>query len=268
MNAAEGALTGADYDRFAPFYDLEFADFADDLPLLRAFAEHSGGAILELGCGTGRVLVPLAEDGYAVTGVDLSPAMLALARTAAARAGVAGGVTLVEDDIRALARLGDARFGLAFSAINSFLHLETQEDQLAALGAVAGHLMPGGLLVLDVFPPHPDILNEYDGRMLHAGTYHDPQTGERIDKFSTSALDSAEQRIETTFFYDRLRTDGTTARVAAPFTFRYLGRYELQLLLERVGFGEIAFYGSYNLEPFTAASDRMIAVATWPGGAE
>jgi len=268
MNTADGALTSADYDRFAPFYDLEFADFADDLPLLRAFAEHSDGAILELGCGSGRALVPLAEDGYAVTGVDLSPAMLALARAAAARAGVADRVTLVEDDIRALAHLGDARFGLAFSAINSFLHLETQADQLAALGAITRHLRPGGLLVLDLFPPHPDILNEYDGRMLHAGAYQDARTGERIDKFSTSTLDSAEQRIETIFFYDRLRADGTTERTAAPFTFRYLGRYELQLLLERVGFGEIAFYGSYDLDPFTAASDRMIAVATWPEGAE
>ena len=266
MNSADGALTSAEYDRFAPFYDLEFADFADDLPLLRAFAEHSGGTILELGCGSGRALVPLAEDGYAVTGVDLSPAMLALARAAAARAEVAQGVTLVEDDIRFLARLGDARFGLAFSAINSFLHLETQNDQLAALDAVARHLQPGGLLVLDLFPPHPDILNDYDGRLIHAGTYHDPETGERIDKFSTSALDSAEQRIETVFFYDRLRADGTTVRVAAPFTFRYLGRYELQLLLERVGFAEVAFYGSYELEPFSAASDRMIAVATWPEG--
>ena len=264
MNTTDGAPIGDEYDRFAPFYDLEFADFADDLPLLRAFAAHSGGTILELGCGSGRALVPLAEDGYAVTGVDRSPAMLALARAAADRAGVAGGVTLVEDDIRSLDRLGDARFGLAFSAINSFLHLETQAEQLAALGAVARHLRPGGLLVLDLFPPHPDILNEYDGRMLHAGTYRDPQTDERIDKFSTSALDSAEQRIETIFFYDRLRADGTVERTAAPFTFRYLGRYELQLLLERVGFGEIACYGSYDLDPFTAASDRLIAVATWP----
>lgn len=266
MNSADGALTGADYDRFAPFYDLEFADFADDLPLLRAFAEHSGGPILELGCGSGRALVPLAADGYAVTGVDLSPAMLALARAAVERAGVGASVTLIEDDMRTLGQLGAAHFGMVFSAINSFLHLETQADQLAALAAVARHLRPGGLLVLDLFPPHPDILNEYDGRLIHAGTYRDPQTGERIDKLATSTLDSAEQRIDTVFFYDRLRSDGTVERTAAPFAFRYLGRYELQLLLERVGFGDVNFYGSYDLDPFTAASDRMIAVATWPPG--
>ncbi len=264
MNMMDTRPTGDDYDRFAPFYDLEFAEFDDDLPLYFAFAEHSGGPILELGCGSGRVVVPLAETGYEVTGVDLSPAMLILARDAVERAGVADQVTLLEDDIRTLAKIGDRSFGLAFSAINSFLHLATQSDQLAALGVASRQLRPGGVLVLDLFPPHPDILNEYDGRLLHAGTYADPHTGERIDKFSSTVLDSAEQRMDTTFFYDRLHADGRVERTAAPFTFRYITRYELQLLLERAGFIDVTFYGTYDLEPFTAASDRMIAVAVRP----
>ena len=264
MNMMDTRPTGDDYDRFAPFYDLEFAEFDDDLPLYFAFAEHSGGPILELGCGSGRVVVPLAETGYEVTGVDLSPAMLILARDAVERAGVADQVTLLEDDIRTLAKIGDRSFGLAFSAINSFLHLATQADQLAALGVASRQLRPGGVLVLDLFPPHPDILNEYDGRLLHAGTYADPHTGERIDKFSSTVLDSAEQRMDTTFFYDRLHADGRVERTVAPFTFRYITRYELQLLLERAGFIDVTFYGTYDLEPFTAASDRMIAVAVRP----
>jgi SAM-dependent methyltransferase len=264
MNTATLPPDGDDYDRFAPFYDLEFAEFDDDWPLYRAFADHSGGPILELGCGTGRLVVPLAEAGYDVVGVDRSPAMLGLARAAVERAGVRARVTLVEDDMRTLDTLGQRRFRLAFCAINSFLHLGSQEEQLAALGAIFARLDPGGVLLLDLFPPHPDILDEYDGRLIHAGTYHDPATGERIDKLSTTVLDSAEQRMDTTFFYDRLRADGRVERVAAPFTFRYVGRYELQLLLERVGYTAVAFYGSYDLEPFTAASDRMIAVAVRP----
>lgn len=264
MNTDIAPLTGADYDRFAPFYDLEFAAYDDDLPLYRAFATHTGGPLLELGCGSGRVLVPLAEDGYAMTGVDLSPAMLALAGEAATRAAVAERVALVEDDIRTLGKLGTTRFALAFSAINSFLHLETQGDQLAALRAVAQHLQPGGLFIADLFPPHPDLLIEYDGRLIHVGTYRDPHTDERIDKFSTSMLARADQRIDTTFFYDRLRADGTTQRVAATFALRYIGRYELELLLDRAGFTDITIYGSYDLEPFTDASERMIAVARLP----
>lgn len=264
MDTATPPRDGDDYGRFAPFYDLEFAEFDDDWPLYRAFADHSGGPILELGCGTGRLVVPLAEAGYDVTGVDYSPAMLALARSAVERAEVGEHAMLVEDDMRTLAVLGTQRFALAFCAINSFLHLATQGDQLAALGVTFGHLVPGGVLILDCFPPHPDILDEYDGRLIHAGTYHDLATGERIDKLSTTTLDSAEQRMDTVFFYDRLRADGRVERIAAPFTFRYVGRYELQLLLERAGYTDVTFYGSYDLEPFTAASERMIAVAVRP----
>ena len=257
-------MTAADYDRFAPYYDLEFGSFEDDLPLYRALAAQSGDPLLELGCGTGRALLSLAADGYQVSGGDLSPAMLARARACMAGRGLGRQVTLVEDDIRSLAGVPAVHFGLAFSAINSFLHLETQADQLATLVAVARRLRPGGRFVADLFPPHADILIEYDGRLLHAATFRDEQTGERIDKFTSSTLDQAEQRLDTTFFYDRQRPDGTVARTAASFVFRYLGRYELALLLERAGFVDVTFYGSYDRDPFTAASDRMIAVATRP----
>ena len=261
MENDDEPTTGADFDRFAPYYDLEFGAFADDLALYRGFAARAGGPVLELGCGTGRVLLPLAVDGFAVTGVDRSAEMLARAREVVARAGVAGRVTLIQDDIRALRELGRARFALALSAINSFLHVPTRDDQLAALAAVSRHLVPGGLLILDLFPPGPETLPDYDGRLVHAATYHDPHSGERIDKFSASTLDPAEQRIDTTFFYDRLRRDGTVERVAAPFVLRYIGRFELELLLERAGFGDLQLYGSYDLAPLTAASERMIAVA-------
>jgi SAM-dependent methyltransferase len=184
-------LTAVDYDRFAPFYDLEFGSFDDDLPLYRAFAAHVGHPVLELGCGTGRVLLPLAAEGYRVTGVDLSPAMLALARAAAEEQGLADRVALVEGDIRSLAGLPEAHFALAVSAINSFLHLETQEDQLAALRSIARCLRPGGLFIADLFPPHPELLAEYDGRLVHAGTFRDPASGERIDKFSASTPPSS-----------------------------------------------------------------------------
>ena len=252
---------GSDFDRFAPFYDLEFGDFADDLALYLGFAARAGGSVLELGCGTGRVLLTLAGAGYPVTGVDLSPAMLAAARAKVSAAGLGRLVALVEDDIRRLDRLGDARFALALSAINSFLHLETRADQEAALAAVRERLLPGGLLILDLFPPDPRTLLEHDGRLAHAATYRDPRSGERIDKFVTSTVDAAEQRIETIFFYDRLRADGTVERTAAPFALRYVGRFELELLLERAGFREVHLYGSYELDPFTAESERLIAVA-------
>ena len=87
-------------NRAARFFDADYAGYLDDLPLLEAYAQRAGSPLLELGCGTGRLLIPLAEAGYRVTGVDLSPEMLRIAQMKAEAAGVADRVTLIEGDYR------------------------------------------------------------------------------------------------------------------------------------------------------------------------
>ena len=89
----------SDYDSIAPFYDIEHADFAEDLDMYRNFAELCGGKILELACGSGRLLLPLAREGYTLTGVDTSGRMLDIARTTLAQEGLAGRCQLVEQDM-------------------------------------------------------------------------------------------------------------------------------------------------------------------------
>lgn len=250
----------SDYDLFAEHYDLEFAGFLDDLALYAGFAERTGGPLLELGCGTGRLLLPLATAGYRITGVDLSPAMLARARARTSAAGLTERVTLVQEDMRSLARLGETRFRLAFCAINSFLHLPDEAAQRAALTAVGRRLDPGGLLILDVFHPHPDLLADYDGRLVHEAAFVDAEGG-RVDKLASRTLDAAMQTVHTVFLYDRLAADGTLRRTATPFTMRYLHRFELGLLLEATGFALVDLFGNYGLAPFEADSLHMIAVA-------
>lgn len=253
---------GPNFDLFARYYDLEFASFTDDVMLYVQFAARAGGRVLELGCGTGRLLLPLCERGLAVTGVDLSGDMLALARGKTRSLPLKERARLVQDDIRTLDELGAEVFDLAISAINSFMHLETLPDQRSALRAVARHLRPGGLLIADLFPPEPGLLAAYDGRLVHAATLQDAETGDRIDKFSASSVNHAEQRIETTYFYDRMQPNGAVERTAAPFALRYVGRFEIELLLYEAGFREVLVYGSYDLEPFGPESDRMIVTAT------
>src|SRR5260221_9070192 len=92
----------SDYDAIAPFYDIEHSRFDDDLDMYRNFAELCGGKILELACGSGRLLLPLAREGYTLTGVDTSVRMLELARTALGQEGLAGRCQLVEQDMCAL----------------------------------------------------------------------------------------------------------------------------------------------------------------------
>src|SRR5713226_6852113 len=108
------------YDSFARFYDLDTVEVVDDLPFWTSLARRTGGPVLEIGCGTGRVLVPLAQAGFDVVGIDVSPAMLAIAREKINAADVGGRVELVLADALTM-RLG-RRFPLALVALNSFGH--------------------------------------------------------------------------------------------------------------------------------------------------
>src|SRR6266699_1562726 len=137
-----------DYDLIAPFYDIEHAQFDEDLSLYTNFAEMCGNPLLELACGSGRLLVPLARQGYELTGVDSSGSMLELAQEALEQAGVAARCKLVQESMSRL-RLGQ-KFRLAFIALGSFGHMCTRQEQRQTLAAVRDHLTTGGKFILDI----------------------------------------------------------------------------------------------------------------------
>jgi ubiquinone/menaquinone biosynthesis C-methylase UbiE len=250
------------FEDYASFYDLDYADFDADWHLIQQFAIRSGSPILELGCGTGRLLVPLAEAGFQVTGVDASTAMLALAGEKVLKAGLNEAVTLVRQDMRELDL--ENRYNMAFAAINSFLHMMTAEDQVVALARAYQHLKQDGLLVLDLFNPHPDRLLDLRGQVILDKVMSDPCSDERWMKFRTQTVDLAAQTIHTSLFVDRIDCQGGVQRTLFSYSLRYIFRGELELLLQRAGFQLEAIYGSYELEEFTDDSDKMIAVARVP----
>jgi SAM-dependent methyltransferase len=246
------------YDAIAEWYDLEFADFTADLDLYLGYAGIVGGPILELGCGTGRLLAPLADAGYQVIGVDSSPAMierarerLATARVDNARVGLA--------DIRTLEGIPQG-MRLVFSAINSFLHLLTREDQLAALRSARRVLDGDGILVLDVFHPAPGTLQAMDDRFAVDGQWTLPD-GTVLDRFSHRRVRPAEQLVETMLYFDRTGADGAVHRVTARYVMRYIHRFELESLLLQADFALEGIYGGYGLEPFDDHSANLIVVA-------
>ncbi len=249
----------ADFDRFARFYDLDYEPFQDDVALYLGFADRTGGPLLELGCGTGRLLLPLARAGFSVTGVDMSPRMLEVAQAKVDAAGMDDQITLVQADMREVEL--PQQYRLAFIAINSFMHLTTPEDQLAALRTWRTLLLPGGLLVIDVDNPDPRHLLEADGRLDLQGRWFDPDTGATVLKHMSRTLDAARQLQHVLFIYDEVFPDGQMRRTLAPFQARYLYRYEGELLLDKAGFTPEQVYGSYDLDPYGSDSDRMIFVA-------
>lgn len=222
-------------------------------------AARTGGPVLEIGCGTGRVLVPLAKAGTRLVGLDVSPQMLARAREKLAAAGVADRVRLVEGDVREMSL--DERFRLAYVALNTFMHLTTADGQTRALRRIHGHLVPGGLLVLDLFNPHPELLDDADGRLVHDFTRPGPAEGSVSTRFHSQRVDPARQILEITFFYDEQGPDGVLRRTVAPFELHYFTRREVELLLESTGFAVEKVYGSYELDGYWAGSPKLIVVA-------
>src|SRR5438093_1431567 len=122
-----------DYDLIAPFYDREHASFDEDIELYRGFAELCTGPLLELACGSGRLLVPLAREGYTLTGVDTSEKMLALAQKHLEQEHLSSHVTLVQQDMGILHL--PQKFSFAFVALGSFAHLTSRKVQQQALAA-------------------------------------------------------------------------------------------------------------------------------------
>ena len=251
------------YDPYAligEFYDLEHAAFEEDVACLMNFIQAVGDPVLELGCGSGRFLLPIAAEGFRVTGLDRSGPMLERARAAVDDAGAAGLVTLHPGEMTAADQAPGGPFGVVLASLNSLLHLDTPEAQRAALAAARRALDPRGQLLIDIMNPTPDTLRGLDGALVHEGGWS-REDGSRIDKFSARRIDTSEQTISTDLWYDVSAADGAVRRVATRYRMRYLHRAELELLLELAGFASWELYGSYDLDPYDVHSDRLIVAA-------
>lgn len=244
------------YRSLSRYYDLEFDGFDADLELYRQFAVSADGPVLELGCGSGRVLRYLQELDMPLTGIDASASMLAIARER-----VSSRVVLLERDMRFLGDLDGGPFAMAFSAINTFLHMPDVDSQLLTLRGLRPVVREDGMLLLDLFVPQPDYLVTLDGRLEHEFTTVLPG-GARLDKWAVRAHDLSTQTIHTTLFYDTTGESGCVSRQVDRYTMRYIHHVELEHLLARAGWEIVSLYGDYDLQPFDSRSDRMIVLAT------
>lgn len=254
----EMASQTPDFDRFVRYYDADMGSFTDDLSLYRELARRSDGPILDAMCGTGRVVVPLAQAGFQTVGLDIAPAMVAAVERKIAERQLDRRLRVVEGDVRAFEL--PERFGLVLVPLNSFMHLETVADQLQALRSIQRHLLPNGLLVLDLFNPDPRELMSDQGVLVYEHTFTS-DTGRPVQKYVVRRTDWAAQRQSVEFIYDELAADGRVTRQVMPFVMRWLYRFEVQHLLAYVGLSVEAVYGDYDLEPYTSDSPQLIVVA-------
>ncbi len=248
------------YATLARFYDLENVDFTEDLEYWLALADEHGDPILELGCGTGRVLLNLARRGHAVTGLDNSPEMLARLHAklgAASRQQLAAAPQVVQASLEDFEL--PQRFRLALMPFNTFMHLLTTETQLAVLERIRRHLAPGGVLALDMPNPGEAYAAQEQGLTLER-TFLD---GDRtVQQFSSIALDRAAQLSHITWIYDSTGPDGDLRRSLVPLTLRLTFPAEMALLLSHSGLSLAHLYGDYDRSPFADGSPRMLVLAS------
>lgn len=249
------------YDRIVEYYDWEHQDYLDDLQMYLEYAGVRGGSVLDAGCGTGRLLLPIGRAGHRVTGLDSSAAMLRVASARIDEESLSDRADVVQGDLRDfdLGRL----YGLAFVALGSFHHLLTQGDQMKALRRLARHVEPRGLLILDLINPSPEWLSAADDVMVHQLTAPFPYTDSQdlVSKFVVRSSGFDTQTDRQLLLYDRVLPDGTATRSVQRMELRYLFRYEAEVLISSAGFRVRDLFGSYDMEPYGASSSRMIFVA-------
>jgi ubiquinone/menaquinone biosynthesis C-methylase UbiE len=262
--AVDPFYAGAD-SLFVRAYDAFYRNtppqIAGDVAFYAKLARETGGRVIELACGTGRVTLALAEQGLDITGIDVSDGMLTMARrkVAACPDAVRDRLTLIHQDMTRLDL--PARFGFAFVPFRSFQHLLTIELQRAALAAIARHLVPGGRLALHLFDPRLDLLG--GGATLPpeiSGV--DPATGHRfIGEILRSRFDHLAQIRRDVWRYRELNAARTVvADETREMALRWTYRHELRHLLELCGFAVEAEYSDFAGSP-PVYGEELIVVA-------
>ena len=222
-----------------------------DTAFYRRLAKETGGPILEVGCGTGRVAAALAADGHEVVGVDLSVPMLRLAerRREALPAAVAGRLSFHRADLATLDLGRD--FALIVTPARVFQFMLTSAAQREALAALRTHLRPNGRLVLDLFDPRLDLVVPSDRVTTRGGELMHPTTGNRVTWEVTGRRpDPARQLIVEDWTFSEIDASGQVLRTATEqLTLRWSLRSEMRLLFELVGFEVVADYGDFRGGP-------------------
>jgi SAM-dependent methyltransferase len=241
-------LDGEQYDRL-----FGGAGAAEDMPFWIDQARRYGDPILELTCGTGRVAIPLAQEGFRVTGVDRAEGMLREARRKSAEENA--DVEWVRADVRDFS-LGKT-FALIILPANALIHLLHLSDLEACLACVRAHLAPEGRFIVDVFVPKAELLVNRPGERSTFAEYDDPDGGGKI-VVTQSYVYEPDTQIKRVKTYRPVR--GEDAEIEGELTVRMYFPQELDALFKYNGFEIEAKYDSYERTPFGPESEKQLII--------
>jgi SAM-dependent methyltransferase len=235
------------------FYDGDYAHFrtpSGDVAFYVEEALRAQGPVLELGCGTGRVLVPTAEKGVEITGVDASEAMLARLRARLPGADVHVG-DLRDFDLK-------RRFALVTIPFRPIAHVLDAQDHVRVFANARRHLLPEGRLVFDFFHPKLAFLHAPRPEKLD---FERTEGDTRIRRYSSTVPHPSRQVNDVTLRWEVEDASGGIERHETRFEMRWFYRFELEHVLARAGLRTEALYGDFDRSPLSDDSPEMIFLA-------
>jgi SAM-dependent methyltransferase len=254
--------SAAEYDRWAEFYDILHQGLPGEAEFYVGQAVRAGGEVLEIGCGTGRIAIPMAMCGVRVTGLDNSTAMLDRCRVKRRAVGpVPGKLTLVKSDMRDfnLRRT----FDLVVAPYRTLMHLLTPEDWRRCLECVHRHLSDSGRFMFNCWHPQPSLLaplsGPQSGLLRFVGAHACPGRPQTLRHFCATSCDESRQILSEEHVIHTVSVGGKVSRTdvlsleRAWFTAR-----ETQSLVREAGFEVEALFGDFDCNPLTPASTEML----------
>jgi len=234
-------------------YDLQNKDFVDDIPFYLRQIKKYGEPVLELACGTGRITIPIAEEGIQITGLDISEPMLSQAKRKAAIKGI--NVGWIKADCRNFKL--NKKFNLIFFPFNSIAHLQDLESTKSCFSCVKMHLKDKGRFIIDVFNPRLDILIRDPSKLYPVAEYPDPDGKGTVVITENSTYDAATQINRIKWYY---KIGIQTKEVVEELNMRIFYPQELDALLFYNGFTIEVKFGNYDETPLESTSPKQLIV--------
>lgn len=242
----------------AELYDAIFEGFDYGIEFYLEQGRGAAGPVLDVACGTGRVLLPLLRAGIDADGLDAFPAMLERAHEKLRAAGLHANLHRADMWDFALPR----RYALIIIPFNSFVHCLTAEHQIAALRVCREHLLPGGRLVFDIFFPGPDLLTQPQGVPVLEGEVVHPATGRTLRLYDSRSFDLVEQIQRSENEVRELNADGEVVRSHRFRTrIRWIYKQEMELLLRLAGYARWEVARAFDRAPLTGVTEAMLVIA-------
>ncbi|KPK88388.1 hypothetical protein AMJ80_11120 [bacterium SM23_31] len=251
-------MTG--YDALAAYYDAEWRNLTQDIPFLLEEARKTGSPVLELACGTGRVTLPLASEGFEIWGIDNSAKMLELFEKKLAQSDpdVKNRIYISNQDMRDFHF--EHKFKLIIIPFNSFLLLTDRKDMDICLRNCLRHLSDDGRFIIDIFSPSFEMCAIKEPKIQFLQHFYVPELQKVVIQWEYAKRDMTKQIIDVDFLYEEYDRNGNVSKNTHSIKTSLIFRYEMEYLLEKNGFEVLNVYGNYDRSPFSAESPQIIVI--------